>query len=120
MYIYIYIYNVYRHYRRAVGALVVYDITKHLSFENINKWVENLKKFSEPDIVIMIVGNKLDLVENPNDRKVPIEEAEEFCREKKLLYGETSAYTSANIKEVFETLLEGIIDIKYIYIYIYL
>ena len=51
-----------RHYRKAVGALLVYDITKEKSFDNIPRWLEELRHLAEPDIVIMLCGNKLDIV----------------------------------------------------------
>lgn len=51
------------HYRRAVGALLVYDITREATFKSCTKWMEELRQSAEPDIVIMLVGNKVDLVE---------------------------------------------------------
>merc|ERR1719230_253720 len=51
------------HYRRAVGALLVYDITKSITFQNCVKWLEELRQNAEPDVVVMLVGNKVDLVE---------------------------------------------------------
>lgn len=42
---------------------MVYDVTKEKSFESITKWIVDLKYQADPDIVIMIVGNKIDLVE---------------------------------------------------------
>ena len=50
------------HFRRAVGALVVYDITNESSFNNVEGWVKELKENADDDIVIMLVGTKLDLV----------------------------------------------------------
>ena len=52
-----------RHYRKSIGALIVYDITKEQSFMSVRKWIEEVKEHAEPDIVIMLVGNKLDLCE---------------------------------------------------------
>lgn len=52
-----------RHFRRAVGALLVYDVTKEKTFQSIQKWMEDLKYLSDPDIVIMLVGNKVDVVQ---------------------------------------------------------
>jgi GTPase SAR1 family protein len=61
----------YRHYRKSLGALIVYDITKDPSFQSVKKWMEEVKEHAEPDIVIMLVGNKLDICEsNPHERKV--------------------------------------------------
>jgi GTPase SAR1 family protein len=52
-----------RHFQGAGGALLVYDITKDKTFENLAKWIEDLKDEADKDIVIYIIGNKLDLIE---------------------------------------------------------
>ena len=58
----------------------MYDITKETSFNSVKKWLEEVKEHSEPDIVIMLVGNKLDICEkNPMERKVSSERAMEFA-----------------------------------------
>ena len=49
------------YYRGAVGALLVYDISKHLSFENVERWLKELRDHADNNIVIMLVGNKSDL-----------------------------------------------------------
>lgn len=46
---------------RAVGALVVYDVACRKSFENIGRWLEEVKSYANDKIVITIVGNKADL-----------------------------------------------------------
>ena len=72
------------------------------------KWMEELKYHAEPDIVIMLVGNKVDLCEkNPAMRKVKIEEARKFATENQLLFEEASAVTAQNVNDVFEKLLQG-------------
>ena len=55
--------RLYRHYRKSIGALIVYDITKEQSFMSVRKWIEEVREHAEPEIVIMLVGNKLDLCE---------------------------------------------------------
>jgi len=50
-----------RYYRGAVGALVVFDISKATSFENLDKWLGELNEHADPHCCIMIVGNKVDL-----------------------------------------------------------
>ena len=93
------------HYRKSVGALIVYDITKEKSFENSIKFIESVRSLADPDIVIILVGNKTDLVvENPEMRKVSIEEANEFAEKNNLLFEETSAITGQNTIETFEKL----------------
>lgn len=88
--------------------MLVYDITKEKTFANVKKWMDDLKYQAEPEIVIILVGNKIDLCEkNPQMRKVQREEAANFAHENKLLFEETSAITAQNISEVFERLLQG-------------
>lgn len=94
------------YYRGAVGALVVYDITKKQSFESVQRWVQEVKDHTE-EIQIMVVGNKLDLALN---RQVPVEEAKNYAMENGFHYIETSAYTSKNVEEAFKQLISGIYD----------
>lgn len=49
------------YYRNAVGALLVYDITKPQTFHNIEKWFAELREHAEHNIVVLLVGNKSDL-----------------------------------------------------------
>eukprot|EP00743_Colponemidia_sp_Colp-15_P000124 GILK01000142.1.p1 GENE.GILK01000142.1~~GILK01000142.1.p1 ORF type:complete len:234 (-),score=27.57 GILK01000142.1:187-834(-) len=101
------------HYRRAVGALLVYDITKSASFDNAKKWMEELRSHAEPDIVIMLVGNKLDLAEsNARARQVQTEVARSFAAQNNLFFEEASAVTSHNVKAVFEKLLQEVYNEK--------
>ncbi len=46
-------------FRGAVGALLVYDISKHVTFENVERWLKELRDHAEPNIVVMLVGNKV-------------------------------------------------------------
>lgn len=70
--------------------------------------MEGLKDQADQDLVIMLVGNKIDLCEkNPQMRKVTKEQAMNFAHEKKLLFEETSAITDQNVTEAFEHLLQG-------------
>ena len=67
---------VFRYYRGAVGALLVYDIAKHLTYENVERWLKELRDHADSNIVIMLVGNKCDL---RHLRAVPTEEAKGFA-----------------------------------------
>ena len=101
------------HYRRAVGALLVYDVTNEKSFMNLKKWLEDLKENAEPDIVIMLVGNKIDLCEkNPSSRKVTTEQGKKFAECYSMLFEETSAITYTRVREAFENLLQEIYNFK--------
>jgi len=97
------------HYRRAVGALLVYDVTKMNTFQSCLRWMEDLRLSAEPDIVIMLVGNKVDLVEkDPSARQVLYDVADAFSKQHDLFFCEASAVTSYNVKHIFEYLLQEI------------
>lgn len=65
-----------RYYRGAVGALLVYDISKHASYVNVTRWLKELRDHADSNIVIMLVGNKSDL---KHLRAVPTDEAKSFA-----------------------------------------
>ncbi|KAI8142189.1 small GTPase superfamily, partial [Fennellomyces sp. T-0311] len=65
------------YYRGAHAAILVYDITSEESFLDMNTWVEELKKAMTDDMVICIVGNKVDLA--PHQRAVTVSKAEDYA-----------------------------------------
>ena len=71
-----------------------------------------MKEHAEPDIVIMLVGNKLDMCEGssgtPQQRQVPKFMAQNFAKDNSLLFMETSAYQDTNVRDCFETLVQEI------------
>jgi len=90
------------YYHGAVGALIVYDITKHLTFENVDRWLKELRDHTHGDIVVALVGNKSDL---RHLRAVRTDEAEEFAQQHGLSFIETSALDSSNVETVFKNCL---------------
>ncbi|KAJ3415092.1 hypothetical protein HDV05_005500 [Chytridiales sp. JEL 0842] len=94
-----------RYYRGAVGALLVYDIAKHPTYENVNRWLKELRDHADSNIVIMLVGNKSDL---RHLRAVPTEEAKQFSTENGLSFIETSALDSSNVESAFQNILTEI------------
>ena len=77
------------HYRKAVGALLVYDVTRHSSFENCVKWLSEIRNYTDKDCVICLIGNKIDLLENKkNKREVPRTEAENFAKRNRIIFFE--------------------------------
>ncbi|GFO21567.1 ras-related protein rab-11a [Plakobranchus ocellatus] len=93
------------YYRGAVGALVVYDIAKHLTYENVERWLKELRDHADPHIVIMLVGNKSDL---RHLRAVPTDEAKNFAERNNLFFIETSALDSTNVESAFHNILTEI------------
>jgi Ras-related protein Rab-11A len=93
------------YYRGAVGALLVYDISKRQTFENAEKWFKELQEHAVEDIVVILIGNKSDLT---HLRAVSTDEAREFSSKHKLFFIETSALDSTNVEEAFTTVLQEI------------
>lgn len=93
------------YYRGALGAMLVYDITKRQTFDHVARWVEELRAHADTSIVIMLIGNKADLVDQ---RAVPTEDAVEFAEDQGLFFSETSALSGENVESAFFQLLEEI------------
>ncbi|GAV88933.1 Ras domain-containing protein [Cephalotus follicularis] len=91
------------YYRGALGAMLVYDITKRQSFDHVARWVEELRAHADNSIVIMLIGNKADLVDL---RAVPTEDAVEFAEDQGLFFSEASALSGDNVDTAFFRLLE--------------
>lgn len=91
------------YYRGAVGALLVYDITKYSTYENVARWLKELQEQGDEGLIIMLVGNKTDLADS---RAVTTEEAKEFSDTNQLKFIETSGLNASNVEEAFETILK--------------
>jgi Ras-related protein Rab-11A/Ras-related protein Rab-11B len=93
------------YYRGAVGALLVYDISKQITFENVERWLKELRDHAEQNIVIMLVGNKSDL---RHKRAVTTEHAMAFAESNNLAFIETSALDATGVDEAFRQILTEI------------
>ena len=93
------------YYKGAKGALVVYDTTDQSTFNNIDKWILEIKDKTSKDIKLMIIGNKIDL---RDERKVENEEALKKAESLDIPLMETSALDATNVKEAFYDLLKEI------------
>lgn len=89
------------YYRGAQAAIVVYDISNKESFQKAQTWIKELQRQANPNIVIALAGNKLDLA---NKRAVSYEEAKQYADETSLLFMETSAKTAANVMDIFTSI----------------
>jgi small GTP-binding protein len=83
------------YYRGAIGAFVTFDLCRRDSFDNAGKWISDVQSAAHTDVVIIVLGNKLDRVDG---REVTSEEAQQFAKELKLMYFETSARTGENVE----------------------
>ena len=86
-------------YRSASLAIIVYSIDNEESYINIEKWLNDIKTQSNPDVKIFLIGNKADLEDK---RQVAKESGEKFYKDHKLsFFTETSAKTGFNVQNVF-------------------
>nr|GLL16505.1 ras-related protein RABA1f [Ipomoea trifida] len=92
------------YYRGAVGALLVYDVTRHVTFENVERWLVELRDLTD-NIVVMLVGNKVDLHQL---RVVSTEDAKAFAEKEGTYFMETSALESLNVENTFTEVLNQI------------
>ncbi|KAK8608051.1 hypothetical protein V6N13_023486 [Hibiscus sabdariffa] len=93
------------YYRGAVGALLVYDVTRHVTFENVDRWLKELRGHTDANIVIMLVGNKADL---RHLRAVSAEDSKAFAERENTFFMETSALESLNVEDAFTQVLAQI------------
>ena len=93
------------YYKGAKGSLLVYDITNQKSFENLDKWLSDLKANGEYKISIILLGNKSDLEDK---RQVTTEQGKEKASFYKLAFMETSALNGNNIERAFNELIADV------------
>ena len=92
-----------------MGALITYDISKLRTFNNIERWLNELREHSDPEIVIMLVGNKTDL---KHLRAVNSDDAREFAEQNKMMFVETSALDSTNVESAFTSTIQKVHEIQ--------
>mmetsp|Transcript_64418 Transcript_64418/g.119803 ORF Transcript_64418/g.119803 Transcript_64418/m.119803 type:complete len:207 (+) Transcript_64418:95-715(+) len=104
------------YYRGATGAFVVYDVSRRYTFDRVTQWLADARENAQPNLVIMLIGNKSDL----EHREVSFEEGQEYAAQNGLFFMETSAKTGYNVETAFvETagkiywnIKEGIYDLS--------
>ncbi len=91
------------------AGIIVFDITNRESFNQVKKWYEIITEVALPDIILILVGNKVDL---KNTRVISIEEGTQLAKDLGIFYLETSAKTNENVEDVFEWIALQIINKK--------
>ena len=97
------------YYKGADGIILIYDITKKDTFENVRNWINNIKDEAPDRVVLILVGNKVD---DERNRVVPKSEGEEIAKEFNLPFFECSAKSDINVTPVFDTLIKRIIEVN--------
>jgi small GTP-binding protein len=98
------------HYRDALGAILVFDVTDLSSFHNLDYWLEELRKHVSPRCVIVLMPNKVDLVDDSGDkRQVFDDQIKDYARVNDLVYlGECSAKNDINVMTTLDYLIKQI------------
>ena len=86
------------YFKNCVCAMVVYDITNQNSFKNVKNWIEDIRNESPSTVLIVLVGNKIDLADK---RLVSFDEGNDFATENGIFFGETSAKSGEGIETIF-------------------
>ncbi|RLN26007.1 hypothetical protein BBJ28_00015626 [Nothophytophthora sp. Chile5] len=94
------------YYRKAAGALLIFDVGNRASLMAIERWLDQLLNVAEPGLHATLIGNKCDLSEDA--RAVTTDEARQFAAAHHMAYIETSAKTGLNVQEAFHDLIEAI------------
>ncbi|KAI8551384.1 hypothetical protein RHMOL_Rhmol06G0181800 [Rhododendron molle] len=93
------------YYRGAVGALLVYDVTRHSTFQNVERWLKELRDHTDPNIVVMLIGNKSDL---RHLVAVSTDDGKALAEKESLYFMETSALEATNVEKAFTEVLTQI------------
>ena len=96
------------YYKGSHGILLLYDITKENSFENIREWVQNIREEVYEKAIIFLIGNKID---KKNERKITTEQGQKLADEYNLPFFEASAKSGENVEEIFKNLYKKISEV---------
>ena len=96
------------YFKGSHGILLLYDVTKQSSFQNIRDWIQDIREEVSQKAIIFLIGNKIDLVDK---RKISKEKGLELAEEYKLPFFEASAKSGENVDEVFKALYKKISEV---------
>ncbi len=96
------------YYKGSHGILLLYDVTKINSFENIREWIQNIKEEVYEKAIIFLIGNKID---KTGERKITTEQGKNLAAEYNMPFFEASAKSGENVEEVFKALYKKISEV---------
>eukprot|EP01119_Soliformovum_irregulare_P001316 TRINITY_DN11041_c0_g1_i1.p1 TRINITY_DN11041_c0_g1~~TRINITY_DN11041_c0_g1_i1.p1 ORF type:complete len:225 (+),score=50.03 TRINITY_DN11041_c0_g1_i1:181-855(+) len=94
-------------YHKSVGVILAYDVTDLWTFQNVSRWMKEIKTYAPGNVSIVLVGNKSD---DPaaSTRQVTSEQGKAIADQYGVSFIETSAYKGTNVESAFEILLDRI------------
>ena len=107
-----------KYFKDSDGIIIIYDITNRDSFDNIENWINCLKEkipINNGKISIMLIGNKLDLIDFQKDkRQVTEEEARIYCQKNNIIWGGEKSCKDLSKDELLEIIKDFILQIYYL------
>jgi small GTP-binding protein len=97
-----------QYYRGTTVVLLVYDITDRSSFKNILAWIQDIQKYCNSGVCVVLVGNKLDLASTK--RRVYTQEGQNLARDYKFLFYETSAKKGLGMYDIIQLSAKHVIQ----------
>ena len=94
--------------KKADGVILIYDIGEKDSFEAVENWIKSIREIGKDNLPIILVGNKCDL--SDDKRMISLKEGQDKADEFNIPFYETSCKEGINIKEVFEKLVDDIME----------
>jgi Ras-related protein Rab-11A len=88
--------------------MLVYDVTRRATFDNVGRWLRELRDHTDQSIVVMLIGNKSDLRHLVT---VSTEDGKEFAEAESMYFMETSALDATNVDSAFSEVLTQIYQI---------
>jgi small GTP-binding protein len=98
-------------YKGAAGVLLAFDLSRAQTYTEVRKWLAEIRQFAGEHIPFILVGNKVDLIEDVGE-VIDREEARKFAENESSIYIETSAKTGINVEESFTELTRRIIKAR--------
>ena len=98
-----------QYYEKMEGVFLFYDITNEYSFDNMLKWLKDIYESGNENLVIYILGNKVDLI---NERKISYEMGKNFVKHKNIKFMEISCKLDLNISDVVYCMIFDILKIE--------
>eukprot|EP00744_Colponema_vietnamica_P003899 GILI01005911.1.p1 GENE.GILI01005911.1~~GILI01005911.1.p1 ORF type:complete len:213 (-),score=50.38 GILI01005911.1:711-1349(-) len=94
------------YYRGAMGIVLVYDVTDQKTFDNVDYWMDNIRKHGNETVEKILVGNKIDLA----NRMIEEERGRELASRHQVPFMETSAKSAERVEDAFVTIARAVIS----------
>ena len=97
------------YYKGANGIILIYDVTNIQTYENVKNWIAQIKEEANPNVIIYLAGNKIDV--DKENIVVKTEDGKKIADELNIKFYETSAKKGINVNEIFEDLVKKIDEV---------